>query len=369
MRILHTESSTGWGGQEIRILREAEGLRERGHEIILAVAKGGGLVAKARAKGFTVYELNFKKQAAFLTIGKLLLLFAEHKIDIVNTHSSMDAWIGGVAARIARKKVIRTRHLSTKIKKGLNSRLLYRGLADRVVTTSAKAASAICSQAKLSPLLCSSIPTGVDPKPLNVTPEEVEKFRQGLGLGPGTFLVGTACFVRSWKGIKDMMRAAALLKHEPDIKWVIVGGGYVNDYRGFANELGLEGTLFFTGHLESPFAGIASMDLFTLLSTAHEGVSQASLQAAYLERPLLTTDIGGLPEVCIPGQTGEIVPPFSPEKIAEAVLKLKNNPKLRLEYGKNGKRLVEENFTFLHTLSEMEQVFEKIFEDTKKTKV
>lgn len=357
MRILHTESSSGWGGQEIRILREAEGLRSRGHEIVLAVAAGGGLVAEARAKGFTVYEVHFSKPGGLRTVFQLLKIIKRHQIECLNTHSSLDAWIGGIAGRIAGKKVIRTRHLSTPIRKGLNSRLLYKTLADFVVTTSTIVVERICEQAKIAPSLCCSIPTGVDPYGIAVSPEEAAKFRSLLGVEDSTFLVGTACFVRSWKGIKDLMRAAALLKGEQDIKWVIVGGGHVNDYRGFASELGLEGTLFFTGHLKNPFPAIAAMDLFTLLSTAHEGVSQASLQAAYLERPLLTTNVGGLPEVCIPGRTGEVVPPFSPEKIAEAVMKLKRDPALCLRYGVNGKKLVEEKFTFLHTLDQMESVF------------
>ena len=59
MNILHLEASPGWGGQEMRILREAEGMRQRGHTVILAVMRGGGLVGKAREAGFVVYELNF----------------------------------------------------------------------------------------------------------------------------------------------------------------------------------------------------------------------------------------------------------------------------------------------------------------------
>jgi glycosyltransferase involved in cell wall biosynthesis len=363
MRILHTESSSGWGGQEIRILREAEGMRREGHEIFFAVAKGGGLAAKAREKGFPVYEMLFKKSRALTTVRKLRALLIKEKIDCVNTHSSMDAWMGGLAARIAGKKIVRTRHLSTPIRKGLNSRILYGALADYVVTTSAKIVPIICEQAKISSDVCRSIPTGVEPDLLNISQEDVQKFRSSLGLKEGDFLVGTACFVRSWKGIKDLMRAAQILKKEPRIKWVIVGGGYVEDYRGFADELEIQGTLFFTGHLESPYAALAAMDLFTLLSTAHEGVSQASLQAAYLGRPLLTTDVGGLPEVCLPGQTGKIVPPFAPEKVAEAVLEFFYQPDLCRHFGENAKQLVEKEFTFEKTLKEMKKVFNDLIDE------
>src|ERR1700722_15634727 len=111
MRILHTESSKGWGGQEIRILQEALGMRKRGHEIILAVNRGGKLIAKARKEGFLVYEMPFNKHSAPITIMRLLKILKKHGIEIINTHSSLDAWIGGVSGRIANKRIIRTRHL------------------------------------------------------------------------------------------------------------------------------------------------------------------------------------------------------------------------------------------------------------------
>ena len=357
MRILHTESSRGWGGQEIRILREAEGMRKRGHDIILAVNTGGGLVARARSAGFLVYELPFKKTSLLKTVYSLVQICKAHKIDVINTHSSLDAWLGGIAARIAKRKIIRTRHLSTPIRKGLNSRILYRTLADFIVTTSSPIMSTIKEQAGLPSCRLQCIPTGIDPQTLKADPLKAAEFRASLSVGPSDILVGTACFVRSWKGILDLLKGAALLKNRKEIKWVIVGGGHVDDYRSKIPELGLEGIVTFTGHLEDPFSAIRAMDIFLLLSTAHEGVSQASLQAAYLERPLVTTTVGGLPEVCLDGKTGLVVPPFSPESVAKAVVRLADNPQLRSQFGSQAKMLVEEKFTLQHTLDEMEKVY------------
>jgi glycosyltransferase involved in cell wall biosynthesis len=357
MRILHTESSSGWGGQEIRILREADGMRKRGHEVILAVNMGGGLIPRAREAGFRVYELPFKKVSAPKTIYALVQICKTHQIDLVNTHSSLDAWMGGIAARIARKKIIRTRHLSTPIRKGSNSRILYRGLADFVVTTSTPILETICKQAGLSPFRLQCIPTGIDPHTLKADPLKAAEFRASLCVGPSDILVGTACFVRSWKGIMDLLHAAVLLKERKEIKWVVVGGGHVDDYRSKIPELGLEKIVTFIGHLEAPYSAIRAMDIFALLSTAHEGVSQATLQAAYLERPLVTTTIGGLPEVCLDGRTGLIIPPLSPESVARAVAKLVDNPHLRTQFGSHGKQLVEEKFTMKQTLDEMERVY------------
>lgn len=357
MRILHTESSNGWGGQEIRILSEAEGMRRRGHEVFFAVARGGGLVSKAREKGFVVYEITFKKRAALKTLPQLISILKKHDIDLVNTHSSLDSWMGAISARLCKVPVLRTRHLSTAIRKGLNSRLLYKTLSDYVVTTSSGVISAICEQSGLSPTLCRCIPTGVDPSALTVSDDEVRAFREKLGVKESDVLVGTACFVRSWKGIGDLLKAAELLKEEKQIKWVVVGGGYVERFEKLAQEMKLCEHVLFTGHLQPPFAAIRAMDIFALLSTAHEGISQASLQAAFLERPLLTTSIGGLPEVCLDGKTGLVVPPTSSQMVAEAVLKLSRDKKLRQEMGKNARQLVLDQFTFESTLNRMEEVY------------
>lgn len=360
MQILHTESSNGWGGQEIRILNESEGMRRRGHQVIIAVAKGGGLVSKARAKGFIVYEIEYSKPKALLPLLQLIKIIRKHKIDLINTHSSTDAWIGGVAARMTGKKVIRTRHLSTPIRKGLNSRLLYNTLADFVVTTSSQIISPIVEQSKISPEKCRLVATGVSPGEIQTTGAAIEEFRQELGVGPEDCLVGTACFVRSWKGIQDLMRAAHLLRDFSQIKWVIIGGGYVDRYRSLAHELGLENILHFTGHLENPFPAIASLDIFTLLSTANEGISQACLQAAYLEKPLITTTVGGLPEVCRNQETGILVPPGSPKDVATAVLSLYDAPEMRRQMGKRARQLVENKFTMQHTLDLMETIYQSI---------
>jgi glycosyltransferase involved in cell wall biosynthesis len=363
MRILHLEASSGWGGQEMRILREAEGMRARGHVVILAVSKGGGLVKRAKDAGFTVYELSFKKISWLGCLFKLARIIKKNKIDVVNTHSSLDSWIGGITARVCGKKIIRTRHLSTPIKAGWNSVLVYGKLADFVVTTCASIVPMIIRQAGKSEKVCRSIATGVNPASIQVKAEESLQFRKSLSVSENDFLVGTACFMRSWKGIFDLLQAADLLREVPNLKWVVIGGGHAEVYRQKAKELNLEDILYFTGHLDNPFPALGALDAFMLLSTAHEGVSQAILQAAYLEKPLIATATGGLGEVCIDQETGIRVGPFSPFQVASAVKTLKANPELCRKLGARAKKLVEEKFTLAHTLDEMEKVYKNMFEN------
>lgn len=356
MHILHTESSNGWGGQEIRILKEAMGLRSSGDsEIFFATTQGAKLASYARKEGFEVFEIDFKRSNALSTLWFLIRLIKKCKIDVVNTHSSWDAWLGGIAARMTGKRVVRTRHLSTPMKGGLNARILYNTLADAVVTTSSGIIPMIQKKASLPSCRIRCIPTGVEP--FEVSPAAVEKFRTSLGVKEDEILIGSVCVVRSWKGIQDLIAAASLLKHHPKLKWVVVGGGYLDHFKPLVPS-GLP--LTFTGHLEDPRPAIAALDIFALLSTAHEGISQASLQAAFLKKPLITTTIGGLPEVCQDGVTGYTVPPSSPQEVARAVMQLVDDDASRKNLGEAGHALVIERHTHLHMLEQMKEVFYEV---------
>ena len=355
MKILHLESSPGWGGQEMRILKESTGMREKGYSVIMAVEKNGGLISKAKESGFTVYSIKYKKAFWLFSFFKLLYIIKKHKINLINTHSSSDSWLGGIIAKLLKIKVVRTRHLSTPIKKGLNSRLLYGWLADFVVSTCAEVVDVVVKQANKDPNKCKSIPTGVNFKKVISSPIESLAFRKIYNVKADDFLVGTVCFMRSWKGIDDFLKAAKILENKKNIKFILVGGGHIETYQKLAKDMNLKNVIF-TGHLKNPMAAISALDVFTLLSTAHEGVSQASLQAAYLKKPLIATPTGGLKEVCIDKLTGIQVPVFSPDRVSEAILKLFSSKELRETYANNAKKLAK-RFSYEKMIDQMEKVY------------
>ncbi len=355
MHILHTESSNGWGGQEMRILKESLGLKEQGFEVTLAVTKGGKLVQYARKEGLYVFEIDFKKSHALKALLQLCRLIKKTRIDVINTHSSWDAWLGGIAGCLMRRPVVRTRHLSTEIRGGLNARLLYNSLTDFVVTTSSCIIPTIEKKARLPLDRIQCIPTGVEP--FEVSPEDVKKFRHSLDLKEDQILVGSVCVVRSWKGIQDLIAAAKLLRHDPRLRWAVIGGGYLENFKPLVDP---DLPFVFTGHLEDPKPALAALDIFTLLSTAHEGISQASLQAAFLKKPLITTAVGGLPEICLDTKTGFVVPPSSPDQVAQAILKLTNDFALRKQMGEAAHLHVCQHYLFSQTLKNMSSIFGRL---------
>lgn len=356
MKIVHTEASLGWGGQEIRTFNEALALRARGHEVLFILQKNAKLVQKARDNGFTVLELNFYKKYWLFAYVQIISFLKKHKVQLVVTHSSLDAWVAGFSAKTAQVPVVRVRHVSTPTRKGLNAKILFHKLADFVITTSQEIVGPLAEASGKSLDFIRCIPTGVDTSKLHVKQNDIEAFKASYGLSSEDLIVGSVCVVRSWKGIDTFIDAANLMREEKNIKWLIVGGGYLEHHMQRVKDLGLEKSILFTGHLDNPQTAMAALDVFLLLSVANEGISQASLQASYLKKPLITTPTGGLKEICLHEQTGLIVPVRSPEKVKEAVIKLKDQA-LREEFGNAAKKHVIESFLFEKTLQDVENVY------------
>jgi glycosyltransferase involved in cell wall biosynthesis len=251
---------------------------------------------------------------------------------------------------------VRIRHISTPIRAGLNAKWLYHKLADFIITTSQEIRLPIAKASGKSLNLITCVPTGVNPLKLEICSEEVEKFKLKWNLQPQDLIIGSLCVVRSWKGIEVLIQTAHLLRDDSHLKWIIIGGGYLNHHKAKVRELQLEDRIIFTGHLDNPKDALASLDIFMLLSSSNEGISQATLQASYLQKPLITTATGGLKEVCLDNITGLIVPIKDPHAVMEAILKLKNH-KLRSQFGQNAFNLVKERFLFEKTLQDVENIY------------
>ncbi|HXA94546.1 MAG TPA: glycosyltransferase, partial [Candidatus Dormibacteraeota bacterium] len=131
--VLHTEASPGLGGQEVRTLNESRWTVERGWRVLLAGQPDGKLIERARAAGVETVAVRMRGAFDPRALVALVRLIRRERVSLVHTHSSVDAWLGGMAARVCRVPVIRTRHVSIRIRRGPNP--VYRWLADRVITS------------------------------------------------------------------------------------------------------------------------------------------------------------------------------------------------------------------------------------------
>lgn len=126
--ILHTESSLGLGGQEMRIVTEARWLLANGWAGLIACQPESRLLVEARAAGLPVAIVTMRGPLDLRAMAALGRLMKEHRVALVHTHSSIDSWVATLAAKALSLPVVRSRHVSIPIPR--RRALVYR-LADR----------------------------------------------------------------------------------------------------------------------------------------------------------------------------------------------------------------------------------------------
>lgn len=356
LTIIHTESSKGWGGQEIRILQESIGMIRRGHRVIIAAPRESNIFKRAKAAGIKVFSCDFRKwkPSSFIRISSLI---KRERVDILNTHSSSDSWVATVAARLSRNrpKIIRTRHLSTPIGRSLLTRMIYDTLPDAVITTGEEIRYRMISDNGFKASKIFSIPTGVDLERFD--PSKVKPI-----LEPKGFSIGTIGVLRSWKGHRYLVEAVPeILKSIPDALFYIVGDGpqYKNIER-LIDELSLKDKVFMLGHREDIPEILSSLDVIVHPSYANEGVPQSVLQALAVERPVIATDAGAIKEAIIDGETGFLIPPRRVDEIVTKVIRLYKDPDLRKVLGRKGRSLVERFYSYEGMLDRIESLYERL---------
>lgn len=360
MTIVHTESSTGWGGQEIRIVLEVIGLRWRGHDVRIIGPVRGAITRRARDVDVPAEEWTWGGAAGWFSIPRLARRLDSIRADVVVTHSSKDSWVASLAARIARSRpaVVRMRHLSTPVSTGFVTRWLYTGLSDVVVTTSEAIRRTLIERNRFPAEKIVAVPTHIDPAAYE-RPETRPAARAALGIGQDAFVLGTVSVLRSWKG-HDLLLGAArdLAAAVPGLRIVIVGEGPQGErLRARVEDEGLREIVTMTGHREDVAELLSAMDVFVFPSTGNEGVPQAVLQAMAAGLPVVASSLPSVAEVVREGETGLLFASGDGSALVEKVLCLAGDAALRRRMGETGKALVRERFSESGMLDRLEDVY------------
>jgi glycosyltransferase involved in cell wall biosynthesis len=184
--------------------------------------------------------------------------------------------------------------------------------------------------------------------------------REELGIPAHAPVVGTVANFRHTKGHGYLLRAASLVRETlPDVRFLLVGQGPLEaDVRREAERLGLGDTVIFAGFREDVPRLTAAVDVFAL-SSLHEGLSIALLEAMALAKPPVVTRVGGLPELVDDGRNGLLVPPADAPALATGILTLLQNPALRTSLGLAARQRAA-SFDIRSAVSRMEEVYAEL---------
>ena len=353
INVLHTEWSDGWGGQEIRIISEMIALREKGISVFLACRNNSTIKQKALEHGIKIFILPFSHSFDFVTLFKLLSIIKKEQIHIVNTHSGIDTWVGGIAAKLAKVKFIRTRHLSNPINP---SRLNFiNELADFIFTTGEQVKIDMINNNRIDPSKIESIPTGVNTSIYNKTLFDINKEKISLKLSNTDIAIGILAVLRSFKRHDIFIEVASvLLKRYSSLKFFIAGDGPQREkIEQLIQIKNLENKIILLGHQMEPARFLSALDLFVLTSDSKEGVPQSVMQALLMELPVIATDVGSTRDLYI-NDNFLLIPPNDILALVSSLEKLIEDESLRKEYTSKARTSIIENFS-------LDKMAEKIY--------
>lgn len=198
-----------------------------------------------------------------------------------------------------------------------------------------------------------------------ITPQERLEARNAFGFSESDLVAGTVGRLKFFrKGQEFLIQAAAQLQAQgKPLKLILAGGpapgaeDHFERMRQLAGQLGLADRVVFTGEIANPRPAYAAMDLFALPSAQSEPFGGVVMEAMSLGLPIIGTNIGGTPDQIADGETGILVPPADPDRLASAIEKLLADSQLRLSMGRGGRSRVQKEFPISAMVERLEKIY------------
>lgn len=361
IKVLHTEWSDGWGGQEIRIINEMIAVREQGVEVFLACTNHAQIKQKALDNGIKVFILPFRGNADFKTLFGIKKIIQENQIDIVNTHSGKDTWVGGLAAKLAGIKFIRTRHLSNPIKSSRSN--FINELADFIFTTGEGVRIDMITNNRINPEKIQSIPTGIDADIYDLNNFDRQACRELFQFKDGQIVIGIIAVLRQFKRHDRFLNMARnIIDNNPDkdIHFVMAGDGPQREnLSNMIIDLDLQSHVSILGHVSNVPELLQALDVFVLTSDSGEGVPQSVMQALLINTAVVSTNAGSTKDL-YNDNNFILIGKDSQEDLNEACNKLVNSHELRNQYASNSRNYVLDNFSRVRMTEKIMKVYSNL---------
>jgi glycosyltransferase involved in cell wall biosynthesis len=149
----------------------------------------------------------------------------------------------------------------------------------------------------------------------------------------------------------------------PNLICILLGEGPgKKEQAEFANKLGVSDIVIFAGYKSNIAKYINVMDIFCLLSCDTEGFGNVNIEAQALAKPVITTNIGGIPETVIGNKTAIIINPRDVEALVVAIKKLLDDKTYAMNMGTEGKEFVENKFSDKIMAGNLSEIYKEILQ-------
>lgn len=368
MKILYGITKSNFGGAQRYVFDLAIEAKKRGHQVAVLLGGRGLLSEKLEAEGVEVITLDAlgrdisplrDVQSFFHTLNVL----HEWQPDVFHTNSSKMGLVGNLAARVTRvPHIIFTAHgwafnESRPWYQKFVLKLIYWKivlLSHKTICVSKKTLGDISGWPFISKKL-KVVRNGIEPFEV----KERTQARRELGVHEdGVLVVGTIAELHHIKGLDVLLRAWSKFHKESQTHLFIIGEGEERQHlENMASNLGISESVTFKGFVNNARSLLSAFDIFVLPSRS-EAMPYAPLEAGVAGIPVISTSVGGVPEIIESGITGALIPKEDSEALLSSLILFHENPRMRDRLGKDLKKVVEEKFSRQVILDETFNIYQ-----------
>lgn len=354
-------SSRQFGGGEVYLLNLLRHFRERDEVFVACAAENGLMLERVRELGVAHEAMPLGYRTLPAVVRRLQALHAERAFDLVHANGRRSQLFGALLARRTGLPVVGADLVATLDWTGSPAAILQNlvaAIVNRLVAVPAMRRIVVLTEhmrreslrwLRVPPGRLVTVPNAVDPDFFAPRPPDPE-LRAALGIPSGAPVVLCSARLVEHKGHRLLLDA---LDRLPEVFPLLIGDGPLEgDLR--ARLAGRPHALLDFPPDLRPYYALADA---VALTSRQEGLPTALLQAMAMERPVVGTDVQGIPEVVRPGENGWLVPLGRPEVLAERLGALLQDRELRARMGRRGRELVLERFSLPGMLQRLEEVY------------
>ncbi len=352
LRVVLLTDADVFAGTERHMLDLARGLSALGVAVSVACPSPAALEDAARREGLPTLIIPKRGLVDWRAARLLARRLKSGQTNIVHAHNGRTALAAALAVRLAgRGRCVMTQHFlepnhaTQRGPKAAVSGAAHHwvvGQMSRILAISEAVRQAMLDRGEAPSRKITVVPNGISaPDPAG--PAET---RRRLGIAANTPLVVCAARLEREKDIASLVSAMGIVqKTVPEVRCLVAGAGSEKAaLEEQIERLNLSERVTLLGFRADATALMAAADVFVLPSLA-EPFGLVLLEAMALGRPVVATQAGGPLEIVVDGETGFLVPPSSPEALANAMERLIAGPAAGRRLGENGRVRFQQHFT------------------------
>ena len=344
---------------------------------VLKVKTGNPISKELTNLGIPVDLIHANSLKNPFNLFRILSYLNKYQPDLIHTQLQYSDILGSIAAKIKRRPSTSTLHTLDAIdehgsslwRKKIRWVVLQR-FCDQIITVSDKTREHHINVGKIPDGKTKTIYNGIHLSRFqDRNSSKLAEKKHELNLPSHHKIITTIAVLRELKGIQYMINALPMiLRQYPNTTYLIIGeGAYANTLGGLIIDQRLEDHVVMAGHRTDIPDMLAISDMFVLPSL-RDALPTVLIEALAAGVPVVTTNVGGIPEIIEHGKNGVLVNPADPQQLADACIQLLSNEDKRRELSTAGFETAKEKFDVRTQVEHLKGIYINLIEQYKYTK-